>query len=305
MVFDMHEVAYGQVKKGYLSPKLGYPVTLPYFLLKGSQPGPSLLLTAGVHGAEYASIEAAYQVAKLDPKRLKGTVMILPIVNTPAFSARSIYINPVDHKNLNRLFPGRLDGSFGEKLAYWLTEECMTGIDAYIDLHGGDMIEALEPFSIYQSGHAASYELARAFGIELLVASDSKIMSFTAAARKGIPAILAEASGQGLWPKAEVERLRFGVERCLIHLGMLAGKLEPKPSKDLKEFAWLRSNHEGLWYPYVSAGDVVVKGQLIGEVKSLLAETLQSVLSPIEGVVLFAVSSLAMNVDDPLFGIGA
>ncbi len=304
-MLDLENIKAGQLEKGFLSPKLGYPVKLPYFVLKGSQPGPSLLVTAGVHGAEYASVEAAYQVAKLDPKKLKGTVIILPIINTPAFTSRSIYINPVDRKNLNRLFPGMEDGTFGEKLVYWLTEEFIAKADAYVDLHGGDMIEALEPFTIYQSGHAASHELAKAFGIELLVASDSEIMSFAAGARKDIPSILAEASGQGLWPHAEVERLRLGVERCLIHLGMLEGTLEPKPYKDLTEFAWLRSEHEGLWYPYVIAGDKVAKGQLVGEVKSFLGETLQQAVSPIEGIVLFSVSSLAMNADDPLLGIGA
>ncbi|MCA9836792.1 MAG: succinylglutamate desuccinylase/aspartoacylase family protein [Trueperaceae bacterium] len=304
-MLDLENLAAGTLSKGYLSPKLGYPVKIPYFILKGAKPGPTVLVTAGVHGAEYASIDAAYRVTKLDPKTLSGTVVILPIISTPAFTSRSIYINPIDYKNLNRLFPGMAEGTFGEKLVYWLTEEFICKADAYIDLHGGDMIEALTPFTIYQAGHTSSHELAKAFGIELLVASDSEIMSFTAGARQDIPSILAEASGQGLWLEAEVERLRLGVERCLIHLGLLEGELEPKPHKDLSEFAWLRSEHEGLWYPYAVAGDRVKKNQVVGEVKSLLGEPLQQAISSIDGIVLFSVSSLAINADDPLLGIGA
>jgi uncharacterized protein len=91
----------------------------------------------------------------------------------------------------------------------------------------------------------------------------------------------------------------------MIHLGMLEGKLEPKPYQDLTEFAWLRSEHQGLWYPFAKAGDKVKKGQLVGEVKDLLGDTVQPAISAIDGIILFSVSSLAINAGDPLMGIGA
>ncbi len=305
ITIDLEKIAAGQMQKGFLTPDLGHSVKLPYFVLRGQTHGPTLLVTGGVHGAEYASIDAAYQIVKLDPAKIKGTLIVLPIITMPAFTARSIYINPVDNKNLNRLFPGNPAGSFGDRLAYWLTETFISKADAYIDLHGGDMIEALTPFTIYKAGHEASYELAKAFGIELLVGDDGENMSFVAGARKNIPSILAEASGQGLWPAEEVERLRHGIERCMMHLGMLEGKPEPKLHKDLTEFAWLRSEHQGLWYPYAKAGDKVEKGQLLGEVKDLLGDTVQPAISSIDGIILFSVSSLAINAGDPLMGIGA
>ena len=84
------------MQKGFLTPELGHSVTLPYFVLRGQTRGPTLLVTGGVHGAEYASVEAAYRLVKLDPGKIKGTLIILPIITMPAFTARSIYINPVD-----------------------------------------------------------------------------------------------------------------------------------------------------------------------------------------------------------------
>lgn len=304
-MLDINAIPTHTLQKGYLSPDLGQPVEIPYFVLKGQQAGPTLLVTAGIHGAEYASIEAANQVAQLDLAGLSGTLIVLPIVNTPAFFARSIYINPVDQKNLNRLFPGNATGSFGDRLAYWLTETFISKADAYVDLHGGDMIEALEPFTIFDATNAASKAMAEAFGIELLVENDSKTMTLSAGASYGVPSILAEASGQGLWPEVEVARLRTGVERVMQQLGMIAGAPAASPTRLLREFAWLEAEHSGLWYPAVQAGDQLNAGQPIGQLTSLLGEPLQSVSSPIDGVVLFSVSSLAINKGNPLYGIGA
>ena len=80
---------------------------------------PFLSITAGIHGTEYASIEAALRLGRtLDPEEISGRVMILPIVNIPAFKKRTIYVGPHDQKNLNRVFPGRADGTFSESLAW-------------------------------------------------------------------------------------------------------------------------------------------------------------------------------------------
>ena len=89
------------------------------------------------------------------------------------------------------------------------------------------------------------------------------------------------------------------------HLGMLEGEPESRPTRLLREFAWLRSEAAGFWYPHVTAGDQVQSGQKLGTVKTLLGETLQEVTSSIRGTVLFSVSSLAMNAGDPLCAVGA
>ncbi|MEX2502594.1 MAG: succinylglutamate desuccinylase/aspartoacylase family protein [Trueperaceae bacterium] len=288
-----------------LTPDLGAPVEVPCTVIRGAQDGPTVLVTAGVHGAEYASIEAASRMARTDPSELRGTLIVLPIVNPPAFFARSIYVNPLDGKNLNRSFPGCAGGTFAERLAHWLTGTFFARADALIDLHGGDMIESLTPFSITAAGHAPSLELAEAFGLPLLVESGGTGMTYAAATSLGVPAVLAEASGLGRWPDHEVERLTGGVQRALQHLGSLAGTPEPRPVRRLSTFAWLRSEHRGLWRPTVTGGDEVRAGQEVGTVHDLHGAVLQRATSPQDGVVLFAVESLAIGVDDPLVGIGA
>jgi uncharacterized protein len=304
-MLEFESLEQGKTHRGFLSPDLGYSVEIPYIVVRGTRPGPTLLVTAGIHGAEYASVEAANRIAQIKPESLAGTLVVLPVVNTVSFFARSIYITPVDQKNLNRMFPGDPEGSFTQRLAHWLMETFIRKSDAYLDLHGGDMIEALTPFSIFLEDHASSEALAKAFGIELLVSSTSPGNTCTEAAKAGIPCILAEAGGQGLWPEAEVERLRLGVERVMIHLGMLGGSLEPRPTRLLTEFAWLQAESSGFWYPFVTAGEKVKCGQPIGRINSLIGETLHEIASSIDGVVLFSVSSLAINKGDPLYGIGA
>jgi uncharacterized protein len=304
-MLELESLEQGKTHRGFLSPDIGHAVEIPYIIVKGSRPGPTLLVTAGIHGAEYASIEAANRIALIKPELVSGTLVVLPVVNTVSFFARSIYITPLDQKNLNRMFPGDPKGSFTQRLAYWLMETFIRKSDAHLDLHGGDMIEALTPFTIYAENHAPSEALAKAFGIELLVTSDSPGTTCTEAAKAGVPSILAEASGQGLWPEEEVERLRLGVERVMQHMEMLAGTPVSRPTRLLTEFAWLRAEFAGFWYPLVTAGDKVTNGQKIGQVRMLTGETVQEVSSSIDGIILFSVSSLAINKGDPLYGIGA
>lgn len=294
----------GSSTNGYVRLDLDVSFDLPYTIVKGNHPGKMLVVTAGIHGAEYASIAAAISLTRIDPALISGTLLVLPLVCVPAFRARSIYTNPLDGKNLNRQFPGDFDGSFSQQLAAWLTENAIQVSDAYIDLHGGDLIEALEPFTIYPENHAPSLELAQAFGIPLLVASASSGMTTSAARALDIPSILAESGGNGLWNKPDVALLETGLHRAMQHLGMIKGTPDQIATQQLTEFAWLRAESEGLWYPTERLGKVT-KGQALGQITDPFGKVLQTVVSPLDGVILFSVTSLAINVDDPLYGIGA
>lgn len=299
------QVPPGELRRGQIELNLTPTTTLPYLILRGKEPGPTLLVTAGIHGAEYASIAAAYRLADLNLAILTGTLAVLPIVNPTAFFQRSIYVNPVDGKNLNRVFPGDPQGSYAETLAYALTEGFFRHADALIDLHGGDLVEGLLPFSIYSSGHAASRLLALACGLPHVVASESRGMTYEMTRLTGCPAIIAEAGGQGLWPAAAVDLLVTGVERAMRHLGMWPGEISATPApEEHRTFAWLRATRTGLWYPLAAAGTTVEKGQAVGEIRDLTGILQERFTAPQSGVVLFHVSSLAINEGDPLLGIG-
>ncbi|MEJ2666582.1 MAG: succinylglutamate desuccinylase/aspartoacylase family protein [Deinococcales bacterium] len=282
---------------------------MPCFVLEGAASGPSLLVSAGIHGAEYASIAAAQRLTRLDPQALHGRLTVVPIVNRSAYAARSIYVTPEDGKNLNRVFPGRPDGSHSEVLAHWLTG-LMGDADAYLDLHGGDLIEALTPFAIHAPGDddvaRRAARLADAFALPYRIEEAGAGMTFSAAHALGVPAVLAEAGGQGLWPEASVAALEHGCLRVMQALDMLASAPSAlsRPAV-LHEFAWSRSDADGCWYPWVQAGETVRAGQPLGVVTDLLGTTRQQPVSSVEGVVMFAVTSLAINAGDPLVGVGA
>jgi predicted deacylase len=290
----------------------GQPYRLHMWLVNGVKEGPTLLVTAGVHAAEYASIAAALDLGRtLDPQVLAGRVVVIPVLNVAGFGVRSIYISPLDGKNLTRVFPGDERGTASEQVADWVFRNAMTGCDYYIDLHGGDLIEALVPFTImFRSGNeridAESFEIAKAFGIRYLVRSETPGSAYAAATKAGIPSILAEAGGQGIWPPADVARLRSGVDRVMRHLRMVPGP-EPETASYtlLDRFLWLRSEHDGFWYPSIAVGDAVKEGQELGRVTDHEGLVLQSATSPAAGRVLFLVTSLAINKGDPFLAVGA
>ena len=160
----------GQRLAGTLTaPVIDADVQVPIFLVNGVHPGPTLVVTGGIHGTEYTSVEAALRLGRsLDPGQLRGQVIVAPITNPSSFSARSIYITPADGKNLNRQFPGMARGTYTQVLAHWLFTEIISKGDVYVDLHGGDMIEALVPFVLhYRSGNAEVDESVGAAGSRL------------------------------------------------------------------------------------------------------------------------------------------
>ena len=291
----------------------GAPIKLPLYVLNGAHEGPTLVVTAGIHGAEYVGMEAAYRLAqRTDPAALHGQLVVAPIASMNAFARRSIYICPPDNKNLNRCFPGNPNGTFAEQWADWIFQNLIRRADVYLDLHGGDMNEALVPFSIvWRSGNANVDEqalaLASAFGLPNVVASAVKGSTYAAAAQAGIPAVLAEVGGQGLWPEANVQQMYDGLQRALAHTGIMPESKPPaaEPTRLIEEMVWMRSAHDGLFYPEVAVGEQVTAGQSLGRIAGFLGDTVEPVVAPTSGVVLFLVTTLAMNNGDPLLAIGA
>jgi predicted deacylase len=200
--------------------------------IAGANSGPVLFVNAGVHGGEYPAVEAVIRLGKtLDPKKISGTVILMPVLNLPAFRTRTPFVCPIDNVNPNRVFPGDPSGSYSEQMTHALINEFVVHADAYIDLHGGDIPEALVPFVICRAGTnqvaKKSKEIAMAFGLPYLLTVSKPVQpakgqsSYAAAAEKGTPAILAEAGGVGQMQEDAVELLANGVVNVMRHLGMV------------------------------------------------------------------------------------
>src|SRR3954466_10339890 len=134
----------------------------PCFEAEGATDGPRLSLIGGIHGCEYSSIAAVTRVMReLDTSELSGSITAVPVVSLESFWQRSPFVVPADGKNLNRTFPGSRDGTYTDGLARDIFEQLIEPADVLLDLHGGAMVEALEPFVVY--GDEPSRELALAF----------------------------------------------------------------------------------------------------------------------------------------------
>ncbi len=289
----------------------GTPIRMPLTVVNGAAPGPLLSITAGVHGGEYPGIEAAIRTAaSLDAREIRGAVIIVHIVDVPAFHARAIYVCPLDGKNPNRVFPGNPAGTASERLAHTLFSEVIARAAYYVDLHGGDLNEALVPFTIMlESGvpdvDTRTLDLARAYGIRYVVRGRVAGGTYAAAAQRGIPAILTEAGGQGLLEEEALQIHLRGLRNVMRRIGILPGGLEAADAITvLTEFHWVTSAHAGLFYPTIAPGDRVARGQRVGETRDYFGKALAEVTSPGDGIVLFTVTTPATNPHDPLFAVG-
>jgi predicted deacylase len=291
---------------------------VPVIELTGAADGPRLTVIAGVHGCEYASMDGVRKWARrLEQRELRGRVVAVPVLNLPSFRARSPFVIPDDGKNLNRCFPGDQAGTLADRLAYAAFTELIAGSDALVDAHAGDMVEALEPFALYDTGPAEdrARELAIAYGLSYVIRQAPGPgravggSSSAAAAEAGIPAIIAEAGGCGLVEQDAVEAHVRGLDGVLAALGMADPPADAAPAPQpqyLQQFLWLRCEDEGWWEPAVKPGDTVAEGQLLGTVSSLDgARLLQTITAPAAGVPMFITSSPAVAADGLLLGLGA
>lgn len=298
-------------RRGFLDVP-GTDIRMPFTDVPGLEPGPTLLVTGGVHGGEYPGIESAIRFAgALDPAHLRGRVKVIHITNPPAFYAKRQYVSPLDEKNLNRVFPGHPAGSPTERMAA-VVMEFLADADFWVDLHGGDIHESLLPFTLFsEQGDAAvvaqAEAMARAYGIPHILRSSSIAGgSYAAAANRGIPAILTESGGIGQLDESAVAMHLSGLRRLLTYLGMLDGQsVEPVERALLTQFAWVSAPASGLYYSTVRPGQTVRQGEVGGRIKDAFGEWTTDVPVPQDGEVLFSVTSLAINQGDPVFAVAA
>jgi predicted deacylase len=276
-------------------------VAVPAFDLTGAQDGPHLSLIGGVHGCEYSSIAAVIEVMRgLDETQLKGRITAVPVVSMDSFTERSPFVVPADGKNLNRSFPGDPGGTYTERLAHDIHAQLIEPADAFIDLHGGDLVEALEPFALYAD--PASRDLALAMGLPYVIdytASDA--LTGMSVQSKGV---IAEAGGIGQLDPEATRLLAAGTRNALKLLTILDGEPEPPRSTVLTRFEWLYSEPAGFWVAHRRTGDRVRTGEVLGEIRDLYGDSLQTISAPEDGVILFLTTSAAVKENGLLLGLG-
>ena len=259
----------------------GTPLTIPVTTLKGVEPGPRLVVTAGVHGDEFEGVRAVADVcSELATEDLLGTLVLVPVVNVPAFNAGT-RTSPLDGINLNRICPGDSSGTVSERLAHTLFTQVIAGADALVDLHSGGTRYVFVPqagfYPMAGKIGAQSLALARAFGLELLwqLPGRQGVCSY-AAMQAGIPAIGLEIGGNGRCEPAHVALAKQGLRGVLRQLGMLPHSAAAQPTQRVWRGDFTLCPVSGLFDPTVTLGSTVQAGDLLYRILDLKGQIMHA-----------------------------
>ena len=293
--------------------------TIPITVINGATAGPVLALIAGTHGMEYVPIVALQRMReRIDEKTLKGTIIMVHVANMPSFLGRTIYYSPVDGKNLNRVYPGKADGTISERIAETIKREVIARATHVVDLHCGDGNESLRPYSYWiTTGDPkvaqAGREMALAFGLDHIVVDRERptdpaasLYTSNTAITRGKPALTTETGGVAVVDEASIEMVQRGVGGLMRHLGMRADGPPPVAKPVLFEKnEVLRAGATGIFYAETEKGLEVKKGARLGRITDFYGKTIEAVLAPFDGHILYVVTTPPITKGEPVAMIGA
>ena len=284
----------------------GVPATLALHVVNGAKAGPTVFVSAAIHGDEIVGTAIVQKlVASIEPAALSGTVIFAPAVNVFGFLQHSRYLP--DRRDLNRSFPGSTKGSLAGQLAACFLEHVIAPADLGIDIHTA----AVHRYNLPQIRIAADdpylVELAMAFGAPVIVESPLRPGSMRALAHeRGTPMLLMEAGEALRWDRLSIDIGTHGVLRVLAHIGMLAMddglSVVGIPARSNRS-VWVRAPRGGVTHRRRKSGDTVHKGEVLATVGGLLGEDQREMVSPIDGIVIGHATLPVVNQGDALFHV--
>jgi predicted deacylase len=291
---------------------------IPISILHGSKPGPVLALVAGTHGMEYVPIVALQRLrTAINPATLAGTIVMVHVANMPSFLGRTIYYSPADGKNLNRVFPGKADGTLSERIADVLTREVIARATHVVDIHCGDGNESLRPYVYWITTGAPEVaeggrRLALASGFDHIVidrsrptdAAQSVYLSNTAILR-GKPALTVESGYLAATDEDSIARVERAVAGWLREL-----KMREDGPPGVAAPVWIDRNEvltsaaTGIFYPTVERGHSVAAGTVLGRITDFHGTVVQEVKAPFAGIVLYVLGTPPISKGEPVAFVG-
>ncbi len=257
-------------------------------VVRGAKLGPTLCITAGVHGDELNGVEIARRVfTATDPAQLAGTLIVLPIVNAAGFRSGSRYLP--DRRDLNRSFPGNPQGSTAARIAHVMFEQVIRRCDALVDLHTGSLYRTNLPQIRTDLEDARAFALARSFGTGVVLHGPGPKGSLRRAALDaGVPAIIYEAGEPSRFQEAEIARGVEGVRHVMSHLGMREREASPPESRVYRRTRWIRApaGSGGIFLATCQLGDHVEEGQVLGSVTDPISDQRVEIIAPRAGYVI-------------------
>lgn len=265
----------------------GVPVDTPVLVVNGELAGPTLCITAAVHGDELNGIEIVRRVMHdLNPQKLAGTVVGVPIVNLQGFRRASRYLP--DRRDLNRYFPGNPNGSAASRIAWSFFTEVVLHCDALVDLHTGSFERSNLPQLRADLRDPDIVTLTQGFGTTVILHSTPAAGTLRyAATSAGIPSVTLEAGGPSQLELKEVKHGVKGIETLLNTLGMVGKtRLWGDPQPVYYRSTWVRANRGGILLADVSLGSTVRQGDVLGTITDPMNNASTQLLSPFSGRII-------------------
>ena len=282
-------------------------IEVPVFIERSKTPGPTILITAGIHGDEVNGVEIVRQIiAKGINKPKKGTIICIPVINIFGFLHKEREFP--DGRDLNRVFPGSKQGSLASQVAYKLVNEIVPQVDLILDYHTGGADRFNSPQIRIVPDNESLDELAQTFGAPFVLYSKNLNKSFRNTCDKlGVPMLLFEG-GKSFYFDTNITNTGVnGAKRVLNHLGMLASKYKiSKPKKTcifIEESKWFRAKYSGMFRTSIVINKAVEKGDIIGHITDPYGKFHHYIKAPHSGFVININEAPIVYKGDALFRI--
>lgn len=264
-------------------------LNMPVFVARGAAPGPTLCITAGVHGDELNGVEIARRAfSGIDVKSLRGTVIALPAINAEGVRAGNRYLS--DRRDLNRAFPGGEGGSVARLIAHRVFSEVLVYCDALVDLHTASNDRSNLPQIRADISDPEIRALAVHFGAGIVIAGKGPDGSLRREAVKaGIPSIIYEAGAPHRFEQDEIMRGVRGIDSVMAYLDMNQSKEREIPDSRVYERSrWIRVRRDngGFFFPVNGLGDTVRKGEVLGHIVDPFTDASYPVTASVDGEII-------------------
>jgi predicted deacylase len=282
------------------------PVTMSVHTVHGRREGPTLFVSAAIHGDEVIGVEIARRLLRVPAlATLRGTLLVVPIVNTFGFLNHSRYLP--DRRDLNRTFPGSERGSLAGRIAHLFMGEIVAQSDVGIDLHSAAIHRVNLPQVRVSRTDVKALDLAQRFGAPVILTSELREGSLRHAAQdKGVPVLVYEA-GEGLrFDELAVRAGVTGILRVMHALGMIPRRSVPKREASsilATSSAWVRAPAGGLLRTFRTTGLQVDEGDVMGVVSDPFGESEVDVVASKTGIIIGRTNLPVVNEGDAVFNI--
>lgn len=282
------------------------PVTMSVHVVHGRAAGPTVFVSAGIHGDEVIGVEIVRRLLRSPHlKGLRGTLLVVPIVNTFGFLHHSRYLP--DRRDLNRSFPGSPRGSLAARLAHMFLNEVVCRCELGIDLHSAAIHRTNLPQIRVSPKNPRMMKLAQVFGAPVILTSAVRDGSLRGAAKDRDVDVLLYEAGEGLrFDEMAVRAGVAGILRVLRELDMLPAKGISRPKARpllCASSKWLRAPAGGLLRTFKAEGDVVKEGDVMAAVSDPFGEEEWELLAPSDGIIVGRAVMPIVNEGDAVFHI--